>query len=581
MLRTKPNMFKWLIGVLIAAAVIVFGLKPHATNQDLAQLPRPYFASEHSYFARGNFFNLDTEPTLDEPLAKLPLVLAPPEQVWTVAGTNTVSLNWTRHPQATSYQVRYRQLPQERYQTAEVEAPFFTVRNATADATYEFTVATKLEDGSTSKSSPRMAVTPTALTQTTRIERERFEVAAWMPPGWENTDVQSSFERGSGTLTAINPFWYNFGANGRLEPKGSARNTEAIARAHQADMRVLFAITNNYDPARITKLLSDPELQQLFTEDVLRELELYDYEGVDLDFENVSPKDRDAFTKFLIALSEKVHAKGKVIQLTAQPKKSDADNWNGPGALDLNQLRDHIDWFVPMIYDFSTQNGEPGPIAPLPWVDQVLRYWTSKVPKEKILAGLPFYGYDWSLATEDDIGIQYQDVLKIQERYKVEEGFDQQAGEPFIKYSDEDGPRTVYYQNAASVASKVAVAKQYGVAGVAIWLLGGEDPQNFEAIRSTTSTTIRLVQKPLNLGLKVKGQALSVSLTKFPEIDHVTILYGAKPNTLSEKLEKQTTSVIPMPELHPGETRYLQGVAYDKEGHELRRSGIASVSLEQ
>lgn len=576
----QPKRVRWLIGLPIVAGLLVASFDPNPTSPEVAQLPRPYFSSEHSYFARGNFFNLDTEPALDESSVEPAVALAPPAQVWTVAGTNTVSLNWTRHPQAVGYEVRYRQLPTERFQNANVSAPFFTVRNATADATYEFAVATKLEDGRVSEPSPRMAVTPTTLTQTTRVERERFEVAAWMPPGWENQDVQSSFERGNGTLTAINPFWYNFGTSARLEPKGSARNTDAIARAHQANMRVLLTITNNYDPKRVSKLLADKKLQAVFTEDVLRELELYDYEGVDLDFENVAATDRAAFTAFLIELAAQVHAKGKVIQLTAQPKKSDGDNWNGPGATDLEALRDHIDWFVPMIYDFSTQDGDPGPIAPLPWMDQVLRYWESKVPREKILAGIPFYGYDWSLGTDDDIGIQFQDTLKIRERYKVEEGFDERAGEPFIKYSDENGPRTVYYQDAASIAKKIAVVKEHGVAGVAIWLLGGEDPRNFDAIRAATSTTKRTVQKPLNLGLKVKGTELSVSLTKFPEIDHVTIMYGEQPNALSKKIEGQTTSVIVMPALAPGETRYLQGVAYGKDGQELRRSGIASVSLE-
>ncbi|MFO0704875.1 MAG: glycosyl hydrolase family 18 protein [Candidatus Andersenbacteria bacterium] len=573
------------IGALLVTLGSAALVRPHVTSPEVAQLPRPYFSQSESWFGRGNLINLDTAPDATDTSSSTttsdeqPLV--PPEQLWTVAGTNTVSLNWTRQAGASGYHVHYRPASQASDLTAEVAAPFFTVRNAKPNTSYEFAVASVDEKGIESPFSARMAVTPTSLTSTTRIERADLTVGAWLPPGWENSDVQASFERASGTLSVVNPFWYNFSSSGQLEAKGSAKNPEVVARAHQAGMRVIVTVTNNYDPERVSAFLKNSELQERFIQDVATELGIYNYDGIDLDFENVHTSDKEAFTDFVLRLAAAVHKQGKVIELTAQAKKSDTDTWDGPGALDLERLREEIDRFKPMLYDFARPDTEPGALAPLAWIREVLGYWKSKVPAEKIQAALPLYGYDWSLSSEDDIGIQYVDVQHIKSKYKVSEALDPASGEVKLSYSDEHGPRTVFYQNAASVQQKVATVRAAGISAVTFWLLGGEDPQTFEALRAATSKTTVSLQKPLNIGLKLKGSELAVSVSKFPEIDHVTVLYGAAPDALNKKLEKQTTSLITLPALQPGETRYIQAIAYDKKGAEIKKSGIAFIDSSQ
>jgi spore germination protein len=564
------------LGLAIAVSGVItwVAFQPRLTDEEEI-IPRPYFSEDVSYFARGNFFNLD-DVAFEEPAAE---ELSAPVQVWTVAGTNTVSLNWTRQPLASSYEVRYSEAGGPA-QTARVEAPFFTVRNARADSSYDFTVRAVDGEGNKSTYSPTTAVTPTSLRQSRTVEKIPFEVAAWLPPGFEDPDVQSSFERSVGTLTRLNAFWYNFSPEGVLEPKGGARDPEVVARAHQNGMLVIPSITNNFDGDRVTSFLTNPEKQTAFIASVVAELTTYDYDGIDLDFENVHATDREAFTAFLIRLSGEVRKAGKVIELTAQPKKSDGDNWDGPGAIDLDALRDHFDRFKPMTYDHATQDGTPGAIAPLPWITEVLNYWKTKVPPEKILAGLPFYGYDWSLATDDDTGIVWDGVQKIKEKFDTTDGVDLVAGEPYLNYSDENGPRIVYYQDAQSVKKKVETIQAAGVGGVAIWLLGSEDPGNFNAIRSKITKTTKVTEKPLNIGLKVKGPDVFVSLTRFPEIDSVKVLHGREPNQLTEIVEGKKQSLIQLPGLLPGETRYIVAVAYDKSGKEIRRSGLARVEAE-
>ncbi len=571
-LKLTSEKIATVVGVGLSALILFAAVFPNSNGPADQPPPRPYFAPSATFIGRGNFFNLDEVAAADSE----PATLTTPEQLWTVAGTNTVSLNWTRLPQADNYQVEYRDSSSNANKTVDVDVPFFTLRNTRAGTTYYFRVRAK-QGEQLSSFTATTAVTPSSLHQTTTTEKTTFEAAAWLPPGFEDPDVRASFERGCGVLTEVNPFWYNFSASGALEPKGGARAPEVVARGHQCSMRVIPTITNNFDGDRVTAFLGDPGKQKQFIESVVTEITSYGYDGIDLDFENVHAGDRDKFTVFLKDISGAVHAAGKLIELTGQAKKSDGDNWDGPGALDLDALRDDFDRFKVMTYDYSRSNSDPGPLAPLPWMQEVLRYWRSKVPAEKLLTGIPFYGYDWSLTTDDDVGIVWDGVQMIKSKYEFKDGFDLASAEPYITYDDEHGPRIVYYQDAASVKRKVETAKEAGSAGIAIWLLGSEDPADLAVIRPFTSETTRIVEKPLNIGLKIKGPEISVSLTRFPEIASVKIVYGPSQDRRTEVVESKSIGLIKLPNLQPGETRYLEAIAYDGAGREIRRSGLAIV----
>ena len=53
-----------------------------------------------------------------------------------------------------------------------------------------------------------------------------------------------------------------------------------------------------------------------------------------------------------------------------------------------------------MAYDYSVAAGDPGPIAPLAWVEQVIA-GTSAASGDpsKLVLGVPLYGYNWPVAT--------------------------------------------------------------------------------------------------------------------------------------------------------------------------------------
>jgi spore germination protein YaaH len=63
--------------------------------------------------------------------------------------------------------------------------------------------------------------------------------------------------------------------------------------------------------------------------------------------------------------------------------------------------------------------------------------------------------------------------------------------ENWITYSSrEEGRREVWFATSSGLDAKLRLVQELDLAGIAIWRLGGEDPRNWEVIRS------RLLQDP-------------------------------------------------------------------------------------
>jgi spore germination protein YaaH len=59
-----------------------------------------------------------------------------------------------------------------------------------------------------------------------------------------------------------------------------------------------------------------------------------------------------------------------------------------------------------------------------------------------------------------------------------------------ISYSTRQGRHTAYFATSRSLAAKLELVQRVDLAGIAIWRLGGEDPQNWDVIRG------KLVEDP-------------------------------------------------------------------------------------
>lgn len=151
----------------------------------------------------------------------------------------------------------------------------------------------------------------------------------------------------------------------------------------------------------------------------------------------------------------------------------------GTTVQEFQEVADLVDRISLMTYDFSVSNGRAGPNAPLVWMQHCVEVLTQQEPnlRQKILLGMPFYGYD---VGQPLVGSSYLDLLKT---YKPQLQWDKRGQEhsfayrrlPFVNsegslVSEED--HIVYFPTLLSQSLRMNATVSMGVAGVSIWEAG-------------------------------------------------------------------------------------------------------------
>ncbi|MCU6711235.1 glycosyl hydrolase family 18 protein [Paenibacillus sp. J5C_2022] len=286
-------------------------------------------------------------------------------------------------------------------------------------------------------------------------------------------------------LTYISLFSYRVRIDGSMTPLNDAA---VIAEAYDKRVAPMMVITNyeggtfNSDIAHA--VLSNPAVQTNLIGNILQVMNTRGYKALNVDFEYVLPGDKQNYNDFLQRLVDALHPSGYLVSTALAPKVS-ADQ---PGT--LYQGKDYeahgriADFVVLMTYEWGWSGGPPRAVAPLNEVVKVLNYAVTVIPPEKILMGMPLYGYDWTLPYVQ--GGRWAPTVSPHEavaraaKYGADIRYDEPAQSPYYNYYDEEGKEhVVWFEDARSVQAKFDIVKSYKLRGVSYWVLGVSFPQNW------------------------------------------------------------------------------------------------------
>jgi spore germination protein YaaH len=335
------------------------------------------------------------------------------------------------------------------------------------------------QTGTTSGTSPG-TTTPTPPHTGSKI------VQAWVNSISSITDAENQ-----PTINRIANDNYEFTASGALTIDSSvstaSQNLVNYGKAHgvnvYATVTNIDAVSGNFSKSLVDTLLNSQSNRQRLAQNLVNLAVQKGYSGIDIDFEYIPPTDKVAFSGFLSDLATRLHQAGKQLSVTVPARTGDtAEPWDA--AYDYAAIGRVADWVPIMTYDFSWSGGPAGPIAPLYWDEQVLNYAKTKVSAGKILLGLGAYGYDWDLTTGKPATAKSLPTIDAMiHQYSVKPEWDSTDAVPYFSYHDASGHNhMVYYENQASIQQKLALADQYGVAGVAFWKAGLEDQGFWNAL---------------------------------------------------------------------------------------------------
>ncbi len=290
-------------------------------------------------------------------------------------------------------------------------------------------------------------------------------------------DSYASLEAHIGEMNYVSPYWYRLNPDGTVNTDYEARDAhraEVLRLAQQHGVAVVPMIKNIATYEAFTPVLTDPALRAAAIGGILDLTMSRGFRGINIDWESITASDRPALTAFMAELSAALRAQGKLVT-QAIPAK-DRDRTTGwAGAYDYAALAGSSDLLILMAYGYGT--GRPQSTAPYPWVLASTTFAASQIPPAKLVLGIAWYGYDWNLTKGGVASKTYAEAVAAAQASGAGVEFDESVRSAHYTYATADGEEhEVWFEDARSAAARSAVVTRYGLAGVAGWRLGHEDP---------------------------------------------------------------------------------------------------------
>ena len=278
----------------------------------------------------------------------------------------------------------------------------------------------------------------------------------------------------------------------RLLPRLS--NTDATGAWHGEILTDIFD-----DDAKITRLIDA----------MLAELRQVRADGVNIDFEEIEPSDKDNYLDFLQKLAAALHREHMLLTVDVPVDEEEA--------FDYEVIGQTADAVVVMGYDEHYPGGKPGPVASQPWFDDAIEDLAQRIPPSKLIAAIGAYGYDWDTDVKADArALTFQEAMDLAREHGAKVQTDKDAVNPTFGYHDAAGHRhQVWFLDAVTAWNQYLTARKFHIGGVSLWRLGMEEPaiweflarDNADAFDPAALQAVRLAPSVLFLG---SGEILSV-----------------------------------------------------------------------
>ncbi|HEV8677218.1 MAG TPA: glycosyl hydrolase family 18 protein [Candidatus Paceibacterota bacterium] len=368
-----------------------------------------------------------------------------------------------------------------------------------------------------------------------------LEFSGWVPD-WRAASGTLDTAPHLSQLKSVMPFGYTVSDTGTLID--SAHISEDpwpafIAAAKAQGTRVVPTVEWG-DGEAIQNVLSNSTTRIALEDSIANLVKQNDFDGIDIDFEAKESQTIDYFSTFLKGLYSRMG--NKWVYCTVEARMPLEDRYS-PGATippdatdyanDYNALNKYCDRVELMAYDQGTvdvrlNNARSAPYAPVAdpgWVETMVLLASQSIAKNKIIIGVPTYGYEYQVTPLATGGYQYERLWAFNPNYALqiaaqlgitptrtsadEMGFTynpsslqtvapqgsqttetQQQTTPATTVANNQGSQLnstqpfnyVTWSDAQAIADKVSIARQMGVRGIAVFSLGGAEDQNMWSV---------------------------------------------------------------------------------------------------
>jgi spore germination protein YaaH len=356
-------------------------------------------------------------------------------------------------------------------------------------------------------------------------------VGGWIPY-WQDTMGTKDADKHLSDLDTVYPFVFSVKQDGTLADLGDLDESgwkNLLRDARRDDVEIIPTVMWS-DGAQIQAVLSDADKRADHIDAIADMVDDGDFDGVNIDYEGKLSATKDYFSTFLKELKHELG--NKTLTCTVEPRTPPESLYRTvpadlASANDYAAIGTYCDRVEIMAYDQrradllldDARKGEPYvPVADPAWVEKVIELALKDIPADKIILGVPTYGQRYTVMVAPQwysdyvrIGsLNLPDANSLARDAGVEAGRNA-AGEMSFSFFPDDsiykilnqlptpaGTRTgfeaamkaltfanatgmtvpvdlVWYSDAGAVKDKMDLAEKYGLRGIALFKIDGEE----------------------------------------------------------------------------------------------------------
>lgn len=308
------------------------------------------------------------------------------------------------------------------------------------------------------------------------------------------------------TLDEVSPSYFDVDTAGNLIINTVDMNL--VNEMHTQGKKVVPFFSNHWDRESGKLALNNREK---VSSDIANAVINYNLDGVNVDIENVTEKERASYTDLVRLLREKLPENKSVVVSVAANPYGWTTGWHG--SYDYTSLSKYADYLMIMAYDEHYEGGEAGDVAGIEFVEKSIQYALERVDKGKIVLGIPLYGRYWKNSSSS--GGAAISLEKVSELIRTRNGkvtFDEKSKSPkaeiFISavgtrptiYGKtlQPGTYTIWYENEESIKAKLELVNKYDIKGTGTWRLGMEEKSIWKIFKEYLSKENRIFSDVAN-----------------------------------------------------------------------------------
>lgn len=364
-----------------------------------------------------------------------------------------------------------------------------------------------------------------------------LEVAGWIPY-WRDAQGMKDAKKHIDRIDTVYPFAFTVDGDGKIKDQAGLGNKDwksFIKTAQGKEVEIIPTIMSG-DGATMHAILSNPVSRKAHVDAIVSMVTKGKYDGVDIDYEAKKAETKNHFSLFLLELKQAL-GKNKVLSCTVEARTPPDSLYREVPAV-VNYTNDYealdiaCDRIVIMAYDQQRadikandeRKGLPYiPVADPLWVEKVVKLALKHFDEDKIVLGIPTYGRQWAVTVAPDWFRGYESLealnlphmLDLAKREKAtptrnvagEMSFSYLPGRVDAKtqkeikkmkvptgtakgdkialqalaYANKTGKEVIvnvaWYSDAGAMIDKIEMAEKYGLRGVALFKIDGEEDQ--------------------------------------------------------------------------------------------------------